>query len=271
MMPSSPVARSVRSTLTALTAAIAGVLVLDATAIIAAPSEPTTATAAALPRHTNAALRLLKWSGEVWLVSPSTANGPDGPHTLSDSTRAASVDAQGRLHLRLTKENGQWRGVQLEALRPLNYGTYRFVTGSVGQIARPGVLGMFVYKPGQAKYTNEIDLEDSRGLAGLGYPRDAQYVVQPYYKKHHIHRYAIRRKYTTVSHQFVWKPGKVSFATRAGGRHGKRLAHFRFAGYDVPEPANEHIYINLHLHPNRPPGKGTRTVVLKSFTYHPLS
>jgi hypothetical protein len=248
--------------------AIAGVLVLDATAIVAAPRTTRAPSAAAATTESPPQLRLLLWSGQVWLVFPPTAGGPDGPHTLSDSNQAAFVDAKGRLHLSITKVDGKWRGVQLESLAPLNYGTYRFVTGTTpGNLARPVVLGMFVYRPSQVRYTDEIDLEDSRSLIGLGYPRDAQYVVQPYSKPHHTHRYSIRRSVKTTTQQFSWRPGQVSFITRAGKNGtGKRLSHFHYSGPDVPEPNNEHVYINLHLHNKHPLSKGTRSVVMDSFT-----
>jgi hypothetical protein len=266
-MPPAPLNRLV----TALAVAIISVPVLGVTAIVAAPSGSTTdSDLQVTPAHSNVPLRLINWSGKQWLVFPKTSNGPEGNHTLSDSTRAASIDAKGRLHLRLTKVNGQWRGVQLEMLNPLNYGTYTFVTASrVGRLAKPAVLGMFVYKSSPKQYTNEIDLEDSRALHKHRSNRlDAQYVVQPYYEPHHLHRYPIRQKYKVVSHQFTWSPGKVTFVTRAGThKHSKRLGHFRFKGFDVPQPANEHVYINFHLHPNRPPGKGKKTVILKRFSY----
>jgi hypothetical protein len=264
-MPPFSSARSRRQILTALVVAIAGVLALDTTAIVAAPKDTASDATLGVLNHTEPALRLQPWSGETWLVFPNSATGPDGPHTLSDSSQAASVDAQGRLHLQVTKVNGAWRGVQLEALNPLNYGTYRFVTASpVGDLATSLVLGMFVYKASQYKYTNEIDLENSRSLIGLGYPRDAQYVVQPYYKANHIRRYAIRRKYKTVTQQFTWQPGRVSFVTRAG--NGKRLSHFTYAGPDVPVPGNEHLYINLHFHGTQSFTDGRRTMILNSFS-----
>lgn len=258
-----------RSTLLALTVAIAGVLVLDTTAIVASPESAPPAATPAQTAHNNSPLRLLTWSHTVWLVFPNSANGPDGPKSLSDSPRAAHVDSAGRLHLRITKVNGKWRGVQLESLAPLNYGTFRFVTDSrLGKLASPVVLGMFVYKPSQVRYTNEIDLETGRSLIGLGYPRDSQYVVQPYTKKTNIRRYAIRNKYKTVTQQFTWQPNKVDFLTRAGTTgHGKQLGKFNYRGPDSPEPSNEHVYINLHLHNKKPPTNGAREVVLKSFDY----
>jgi hypothetical protein len=268
-VPPSPFARSLRGTIAALTVAIVGVLALDATAIVAAPrtSVPLTSSPA-MPATSNSQLRLIYWSGGIWLVFPDSSNGPDGPHTLSDSTKAAYVDAKGRLHLAATKVGGKWRGVQLESLNPLNYGTYSFVTAtSVAKLARPLVLGMFIYRPSDVRYTNEIDLEDSRSLTGLGYPRDAQYVVQPYTVKSHIHRYDIRRSVTVTRQQFTWKPGRVTFVTRAGrSATARRLSHFSYSGSAVPQPANEHVYINLHLHTKHAPGKGTRRVILDSFS-----
>jgi hypothetical protein len=270
-MPPSPFARSTRGTLAALTVAIAGVLVLDATTIVAAPRVSTPAPAAngSLPLI-KSKLRLISWSHQTWLVFPNSAKGPDGPNTLSDSTKAVHVDAKGRLHLRITKVAGKWRGAQLESLTGVNYGTYRWVTSSpLGNLAKPIVLGMFIYRPSQVRYTNEIDLEDSRSLIGLGYPRDAQYVVQPYFKGNHIHRYAIRRKYRTVTQQFNWQPGKVSFVTRVGSAaSGHKLSQFAYSGPDVPQTANEHVYINLHLHSKHPhPGPGSRSVVINSYSF----
>jgi hypothetical protein len=264
-------ARSVRALLIALVVAIVGVLSLDATKIVAAPNDSGSQASSLVSTSdsSNTPLRLLHWSHVYWMVFPNSAHGPDGPHTLSDSRRAARVDSNGRLHLRVTKVNGKWRGVQLESLSPLNYGTYRFVTSSrLGRLAKPLVLGMFTYKPSQVRYTNEIDIENSRALIGLGYPVDAQYVVQPYYKANHIHRYAIRRKYKNVTQQFTWQPGRVDFRTTAGsGATAKRLSQFTFSGADVPTPNNEHVYINLHLHHPYAPRKGTRSVVLDSYSY----
>jgi hypothetical protein len=259
-----------RSTLLALTVAIVGVVALDTTAIVASPETTAPAATPTQPTHDNSPLRLLIWSHTVWLVFPNSANGPDGPKSLSDSPRAAHVDSTGRLHLRITKVHGKWRGVQLESLAPLNYGTYRFVTGSpLGALAKPIVLGMFVYKPSAVRYTNEIDLENSRSLIGLGYPRDAQYVVQPYKKPSNIRRYAILNKYKTVTQQFDWQPHKVDFLTTGGpDGQGKRLGEFHYRGPDAPEPSNEHVYINLHLHNKRPLSKGSRQVILNSYSYN---
>jgi hypothetical protein len=264
-MPPFSSARSRRQILVTLVVSIVGVLALDTTAIVASPRDTSSTATLGVLNHTEPTLRLQPWSGETWLVFPNSANGPDGPRTLSDSTQAVNVDSAGRLHLRITKVNGKRRGVQLEALNPLNYGTYRFVLGSpVGDLATSLVLGMFVYKASQYKYTNEIDLENSRSLIGLGYPRDAQYVVQPYYKANHIRRYAVRRKYKTVTEQFTWQPGHVSFVTRTGS--GKQLGHFSFSGPDVPVPGNEHLYINLHFHGKKSFTDGRRTMILNSFT-----
>lgn len=273
-MPPSRSVPSTRGLLAALTVAIAGVLCLDATAIVAAPrsaSSPSSTSGSASPSYSNTqpALRLLLWSGQIWLVFPNDSNGPDGPHSLSDSQNSVHVDSQGRLHLKITKVNGKWRGVQLESLNPLNYGTYKWVVGSsTAKLAKPIVLGMFVYKPSAVRYTNEIDLEDSRSLIGLGYPRDAQYVVQPYTKPQNIHRYSIKRSIKTSTQEFDWRKSTVTFTTRRGASgHGKKVGHFHYSGPDVPDPSNEHIYINLHLHTKQPPTHDKRSVVIDSFSY----
>jgi hypothetical protein len=270
-MPLSKFAWSARTLIAALMVTIAGVLVLDATAIVAAPTSSTRpgAQSASAPSHTNPQLRLLSWSHQLWLVFPS--NGPDGPKSLSDSTKAVYVDARGRLHMTATKVGGVWRGVQLESLNSINYGTYRFVTDSqIGHYAKPLVLGMFVYKPSAVPYTNEIDLENSPWLLNMHYPRDAQFVVQPYTVKKNIHRYAIRNRYATTTQQFIWRPHRVDFLTRAGASaSGKVLSRFHYSGPAVPTPSNEHVYINFHVHSGkrlRRLGHGSHTVIMNSYS-----
>jgi hypothetical protein len=268
-MPPARLTLSMRGTVVALAVAITGVLALDATAIVAAPTGSRPAATPQTASPVTAALPLLSWSGQLWLVYPANSYGPDGYGTLSDSHDAVHVDAKGRLHLKITKVHGAWRGAQLELLNPINYGKYSFVVGSAtAKLAKPIVLGMFVYKPATKAYTDEIDLEDSKSLIGLGYPRDAQYVVQPYKIPSHIHRYKIKKKYSTTRQQFTWHQHKVDFVTRAGkSKHAKKLASFSYHGPAVPDPSNEHVYINLHLHTKHPPTNGKRHVILDSFTY----
>ena len=172
-----------RAVLMALTVAIVGVLVLDTTAIVVGDQSSAEARLEhdAVPtRLPAAALVRAGLDG----VSDRASTARTGPKTLSDSAAAARVDSQGRLHLsRSPRSTASGAACSSESLSPLNYGTYRFVTtaplGTPRQAARDSACS---YKPSQARYTNEIDLENSRALIGLGYPLDSQYVVQPYYK-----------------------------------------------------------------------------------------
>jgi hypothetical protein len=253
----------------ALGVTIVAVLALDLTAIATNPgpaARATTVTSSSRP-----ALRLLNWSGEQWLVNPPSAQGPEQT-PLSDTGVAAHVDAAGRLHLTVTKVDGRWRSVQLEALGPVNYGTYHFVTdSSIATLAKPLDFAMFVFQSGAARLTNEIDLEDSRALLGMRNGLDAQYVVQPYTEPHHIHRYVVDRDVAVTQQQFIWTQRDVSFLTRLGaGADAPIISQFHYRGPSNPAPDGEHLYVDLFLHGGvTTVGPGTRTAVLDSFTYTP--
>jgi hypothetical protein len=271
-MPVSPRPRSVRGIIAALTVAILGVLALDATAIVAAPKAPSAGSAApAATQDTSHRLRLLLWSGQVWLVLPNNQTGPD-QDPLSDSDSSVHVDSTGRLHLTVRKVGGVWRSVQLESLAQVNYGSYRFVTRtSSSTLAKPLDFGMFVYRAGSPYLTNEIDLENSRALIGMHGHLDAQFVVQPYYKPHHIRRYVISHGTTATQQQFVWAKGDVRFATRRGtAATAPVVERFHYHGSSTPTPYGEHVYVNLFIHGGgNKVGPGTRTAVIDSFTYTP--
>jgi hypothetical protein len=264
--------RAMRGLIATLAVVILGVIALDATAIVAAPRDDAShgATAGALT-PTRPAFRLIMWSGQVWLVNPPNQNGPEGD-PMSDSNAAVHVDAKGRLHLAVTSVHGVWRSVQLESLTPLHYGTYRFVTSSsIATLTKPLDFGMFIYRVGTAYLRNEIDLEDSSDLIAMHGAQDAQYVVQPYYKPHHILRYVIGPNVAKTQQQFIWTNRDVKFITRAGTAPDAPIVNqFHYHGRSAPTPVGEHVYINLFLHGGAKwVGSTTRTAVVDSFTYTP--
>jgi hypothetical protein len=268
-MPVTFQARSMRGIIAALMMAIVGVLALDACAIVAAP---TTSSARAQTSAIKPSLRLLHWAGQEWEVAPPSQSGPD-EDAMADSKAAAHVDSHGRLHLAMTKVDGGWRSVELIAMTPAKYGKYRFVTtASIATLARPLDFGMFVIRPGAPELTNEVDLEDSRALIGMRHGLDAQYVVQPYNKPHHIFRYAIKRAVKTTQQSFNWTKSDVKFLTRRGaGAHGAVVKRFHYHGSSSPTPSNMSLRINLFIHggDSRKIHAGPKSVILDSFTYTP--
>jgi hypothetical protein len=275
--------RTFRSVVAMLTAAILGVVGLDATAILAAPSAGTTTLPTRLPAGPTTqpgsgnSLRVLHWSGHTWLVYPEDQNGPEKV-PLSNSMKAVHVDGRGRLHLRITKVHGTWRSVELQSLDPIGYGTYRMTVATKTALFDPyTVLGMFVYRPGARAYTSEIDIEDSRFPHLLKAPDNAQFVVQPYYAPQHLHGYPIAADQGHLYQQFSWLPGTpghgiAKFETRAGTTaHSPLIAQWEYQGYSVPPPYGMHLYINLWMNQNKAPTTGTHSAVIESYSFDPLA
>jgi hypothetical protein len=132
---------------------------------------------------------------------------------------------------------------------------------------------MFLIRPSK-HLQNEVDLEDSRALLGMHGGLDAQYVVQPYYRPGHLHRYTIKSNQKTVQQSFTWRPSDVKFATRPGRQRDKTpLAHFHYHGSSAPADFGMYLHINLFVHARTHKnhfGNGVRSVVLDSFTFTPI-
>lgn len=196
---------------------------------------------------------------------------------MSSSLDAVHVDSKGRLHLAITKVHGVWRCAEIESLVPMSYGTYSWVVDTdTSAFAPTTVLGMFVYRPGTKKLTNEIDIENSQ-FTHLIAPNNAQFAVQPWYAPDHLHGYALAASQFPIYQQFEWLPNKpgdgiVHFETRAGDSATAPLAtKWTYQGYSTPTPYNEHLYIDLWLNVRRDPVGGTHSAVIRSFHYAPLA
>jgi hypothetical protein len=223
--------------------------------------------------------RLLNWSGITWLVYPNCPNcGPEQTPT-TNAGKALYVDSRGWLHLKVSKIGGKWRGVELRALTNVPYGTYRWVVNSKTADLDPwAVLGMFVYRPGTAQYTNEIDVEDSRFPHLLHAPDNAQFTVQPYKPPGHQHGYYISPDYHPLLQQFTWSPafgaethGTVQFESRVGtNARAPLLARWSYGGYSVPTSDNMQLFMVLWMNKNTPPTTGTHSAVIRNLTITPL-
>ena len=104
----------------------------------------------------------VQFSGYVWDVRQAGTGGP-GPNCWDP--KSVQVDASGRLHLRLTRRDGQWRCAEVSTQKSFGFGRYEFdIVGPLDKFDPNVVLGLFDYpNPGQGPDgTNEIDIEYSR-------------------------------------------------------------------------------------------------------------
>jgi hypothetical protein len=268
---------------------ILGVLGLGATAIVAAPASVpaangTVRTVSKPSADGDGQLRLLYWSNRYWAIYPNGQRGPESV-PMTNSPDAVYVDSEGRLHLNIMKIKGVWRSVELQSLDPVSYGRYRLINDTAtANFADSTVFGMFVYRPHSTKYTNEIDIENSRFPKHLKAPNNAQFAVQPYYAPDHYSPYSVAPSYHPLFQQFTWYPGApgtpshgtINFVTRVGSTpKAPLLASWTYSGYSVPDPQTSqggpmYLYINLWLNKDQPPVGGTHSAVIKSLTYTPL-
>ncbi len=103
----------------------------------------------------------LEWAGRSWNV---TSGGMAG--VCAGDAANVSVDANGYLHLKITKNGNTWSAAEIFTTDKLEFGTYQWQTdGPTDRFDPNVVLGLYPYGPaggiGQDG-TNEIDIEYSR-------------------------------------------------------------------------------------------------------------
>lgn len=199
--------------------------------------------------------RSIVFSGRTWLAKTGLS-GP-GPNHFSDAADNVWVDADDRLHLRITHRNGTWLCPEVVATESLGYGTYRFdVQGFSGDLDPNVVLGLFTWSDDPAYDHRELDIE----LARWGNPLapNGQFTVRP-------NAPSVRR--FTFEQPAAGEPGSFSLAWRADGvtfqslsgdptRGAASLVAAHTFADGVPPPGGEHARMNLWLHEGRPPGDG---------------
>jgi len=126
----------------------------------------------------------LSFSGYTWELKDSgdVQVGPGGNY-FSSATNNVWVDAQGRLHLRITKQTvggtNRWSCPEVFSQRSFGAGTYRIsVDSRVDNLDPNVVLGFFTWSDDPAYNHREMDFEFSR-WGNAHDPNNAQYVVQP--------------------------------------------------------------------------------------------
>ncbi len=102
----------------------------------------------------------LTFSGYTWTIKDSgTGTAGPGPNNWTSSN--AYVDANGYLHLKLTKVNGAWYCAEVISTQSFGYGTYQWdVEGRIDTLDKNVVFGMFNYSGVDGR--DEMDIEYSK-------------------------------------------------------------------------------------------------------------
>ena len=160
----------------------------------------------------------ITWGGRSWQVKSSQSRVGPGPNYFSASPANVWVDAEDRLHLRLTSANGRWSCAEVIGTTSFGYGSYVFTLASPVDALDPNVvLGLFTWNDDAAYNHREIDVKMSRWGAPAN--QNAQYVVQPYTLASNIHRFQ-QPAVAQSTHSFAWTSGRL-FAQRAPHRQAR--------------------------------------------------
>jgi hypothetical protein len=187
----------------------------------------------------------LSFSHHTWRVKDS-GHGKAGPGPNYFNRSNAAVDAQGRLHLRISGRRGDggnsgagWACAEVYAARALGFGRYRWVldtslSAGFGGVAADGgmdpnvVLGLFLYKDD----SHELDIEFSRWGRHYGENKTADYAVQPWSPQlttalHWVEPLHVAATY----HQLDWSADAVMFESgrlQADGTAGAVIQRWSF-------------------------------------------
>lgn len=109
------------------------------------------------PTATDPRAVTLTFSGYTWTVkNTGTGTAGPGPNYWSDSN--AFVDANGYLHLKLTKSGSNWYCAEVTSTQSFGYGTYQWwVEGAIDQLDKNVVFGLFNYSGVDGR--DEMDIE----------------------------------------------------------------------------------------------------------------
>lgn len=221
--------------------------------------------------------RTLSFSGRTWRVKGPGYFGP-GPNLFDNSTAAASVDANSRLHLTIHKIGSAWYSSEVVLNDALGYGDYIVTTrGRLDLLDRNTVLGIFLWEYGSCYDSgylwwnpyNEIDIEYSRwGAAGNS---NSQFVAQPYDAPGNIHRFNTTFADNEVtSHAMRWLPQRVEYRTWRGGPDAESpanmIASWTYTGPHIPRPESPRVHLNMW---QLAAPAVTQEVVFDAFTFHP--
>ncbi|MFM2106780.1 MAG: hypothetical protein RL338_1812 [Chloroflexota bacterium] len=207
----------------------------------------------------------ITWSGLTWTIKRSTSAVGPGPNIFSAAN--VWVDANGYLHLRISKDaKGRWTSAEIVGPN-FGYGTYAFELGSrVDALDPNAVLGLFTWSDLPDYAYREIDIEFARwGWAGD--PTNGQYVVQPWDAANHLERFTTPPT-VPQTHRFAWREGRIDWSSDASG---SPIASYAYAGADVPVPGGDvRPRLNLWLYGGKAPATGQSVeVVIRSFTWTP--
>lgn len=240
------------------------------------------------------------FSGYGWTKKGSGFPVGPGPNYFSATENNVFLDANGYLHLKITKENNQWKAAEVISTANMGYGTYVFtVAGNLTTFNEKVVLGLFTWDNNTfyEQGNSEVDIEFSR----WNNPDDTlllTYAVQPVifdnptiYQERTLHPVMpVSLLKETTTHVFTWRSDLITWASYQGEVYpgSPQIASWSFDLTNQPRTKIEggqtslpiiipapgqttNARMNLWLLGGQAPTNNLGTeVVIKSFRYIPL-
>jgi hypothetical protein len=186
------------------------------------------------------------------------------------------VDANGYLHLKISKVNNVWYAAEIGTQQSLGFGTYQFwVEGRIDLLDPNVVLGLFGYAGPDG--TNEIDIEFSR-WGDPDWP-NASYTVWPASSTYPsvVDTFRLSLEGTFTTQRYKWQSTSIFFQT-IGGHYDTNTNVIHSWTYAPSSNATQRIpqnsmpaRINLWLMNGWAPTNGQEVeIVIRKFTFTPL-
>jgi hypothetical protein len=218
----------------------------------------------------------IDFSGYSWVVRPSGKGGP-GPNNWEPEN--VFVDANGYLHLKLTKRNNAWFCSEVYTQKRLGMGRYEFwLAGPVDKLDKNVVVGLFNYPTPDVGLdgTHEIDIEFARwgnSSAPIG-----NYTVWPATNtlRQASKPFSFTLKNDLSAHSFTRSPTNVLFQSYYG-QEDEKSHPFATWLYQPPNPAAGvfrkpmPVHINLWCFKGLPPSDGHEMeLIIRTFKFTPM-
>ncbi|HEY0076242.1 MAG TPA: glycoside hydrolase family 16 protein [Abditibacteriaceae bacterium] len=219
--------------------------------------------------------KTILFSGYEWKVKHGKAMGP-GPNAWDENN--VWVDEQGRLHLKISQQNGKWHCAELISKERFGFGRYQWqLVGRPDKFDPQIVLGLFPYTIPEVgpDGTNEIDIEFARwGKAEWPIGNFTVWsAVKEAKQKTHSFDFKLDGDYTT--NRFNWSAQGVEFWMLGGHRDDNQniVSHWNYRPEEpkqsIPQNALP-LHMNFWLFKGQPPQNGQGAeIILSKFSFTP--
>jgi len=209
----------------------------------------------------------ISFAGYDWKVRTVSADAGGGLNNQYDAANA-QIDANGYLHLRISKKSDHWTCAAVSLGRSLGYGTYVVSVSDVSHLEPPVAFTMRTYDEQGGEYYRQIQILLSR-WGDAKAKNDAQYGVLPtYVPGNTVHFSAPSGSITFSLH---WEPGRATIETFRGSMAptGSAAVSRHVFTSGVPTPGKETFDIMLFIVPSKIQLQHSTEVVVEKFEYLP--